>query len=159
MTYDGSGIYNCISDDMIALTFDDGPFNFTWHVLDVLASYNAKATFFITGNNMGKGQMDIEETGYPEVLRRIHRDGHQIAAHTWTHQNLSTLTDEQILNQMIYTEMAFRNVLGFFPTYMRPPYSVCDERCQALMKKLGYHITYYSLSTDGTHPVTWSAER
>ena len=144
------GIYNCVSNDSIALTFDDGPYNdYTWHLLDVLASYNVKATFFVTGNNLGKGQVDIEETGYPKVLRRMHRDGHQIAAHTWTHQNLSTLTDQQLENQMHYTEMAFRNVLGFFPTYMRPPYSECNERCQVLMKKLGYHITYYSLITHG----------
>jgi Polysaccharide deacetylase len=75
VTYDGMGVYNCLSDDKIALTFDDGPFNFTWHLLDVLASYGAKATFFITGNNMGKGQIDIEETGYPETIRRMHREG------------------------------------------------------------------------------------
>jgi peptidoglycan/xylan/chitin deacetylase (PgdA/CDA1 family) len=54
----------CKNDKQIALTFDDGPFNFTMHLLDVLASYGAKATFFVTGNNMGKGQIDIEETGY-----------------------------------------------------------------------------------------------
>lgn len=149
VTYDAEGIYNCVSNDLVALTFDDGPYDFTWHLLDVLASYNAKATFFITGNNLGKGQMDIEETGYPEMLRRMHRDGHQIAAHTWTHQNMTTLTEQQQINQMHYTEMAFRNVLGFFPTYMRPPYSECREGCQALMKRLGYHITYYSLITHG----------
>src|SRR6266498_2225378 len=144
VTYEGAGIYNCLSDNHIALTFDDGPFNFTWHLLDVLASYNAKATFFITGNNMGKGQMDINETGYPEILRRMHRDGHQIASHTWTHQNLTEMSETQLIDQMHYNEMAFRNVLGFFPTYMRPPYSECNEVCQATMKKMGYHITYYS---------------
>jgi peptidoglycan/xylan/chitin deacetylase (PgdA/CDA1 family) len=116
----------------------------------VLASYNAKATFFITGNNMGKGQIDIEETGYPAILRRMHADGHQIAAHTWTHQNLTQMNEAQLINQMHYNEMAFRNVLGFFPTYMRPPYSECNETCQAIMKKLGYHITYYSVVTEGS---------
>jgi peptidoglycan/xylan/chitin deacetylase (PgdA/CDA1 family) len=131
------------------LTFDDGPFNFTMHLLDVLASYGAKATFFVTGNNMGKGQIDIEETGYPAMLRRMHADGHQIAAHTWTHQNLTTMNEDQLINQMHYNEMAFRNVLGFFPTYMRPPYSECNSTCQAIMKKMGYHITYYSIVTEG----------
>jgi Polysaccharide deacetylase len=80
VTYEGTGVYNCLSDDKIALTFDDGPFNFTWHLLDVLASYGAKATFFITGNNMGKGQIDIEETGYPETIRRMHREGVSVHA-------------------------------------------------------------------------------
>jgi peptidoglycan/xylan/chitin deacetylase (PgdA/CDA1 family) len=38
----------------MALTFDDGPFIYTSHILDVLAQYNASATFFITGNNNGE---------------------------------------------------------------------------------------------------------
>jgi peptidoglycan/xylan/chitin deacetylase (PgdA/CDA1 family) len=38
----------------MALTFDDGPFIYTSHILDVLSQYNASATFFITGNNNGK---------------------------------------------------------------------------------------------------------
>jgi len=38
----------------MALTFDDGPFIYTSHILDLFTQYNAKATFFITGNNNGK---------------------------------------------------------------------------------------------------------
>jgi peptidoglycan/xylan/chitin deacetylase (PgdA/CDA1 family) len=40
-------------------------------------------------------------------------------------------------------EMALRNILGFFPTYMRPPYSACSAGCEEDMKELGYHITYF----------------
>ena len=149
VTYGGDGISACVNDGDIALTFDDGPFNYTSHLLDVLASYGAKATFFITGNNLGKGQIDIEETGFPELIRRMHQDGHQIAAHTWTHQNLSSLNFTDMLNQVHYVEMALRNILGFIPTYMRPPYSECSVECQALMKKMGYHITYQNLVTFG----------
>jgi peptidoglycan/xylan/chitin deacetylase (PgdA/CDA1 family) len=150
VSYEGVGISQCVSSDHIALTFDDGPYNFTWHLLDVLASYNAKATFFVTGNNLGKGQMDVEETGYPALIRRMHADGHQIASHTWTHQNLTEMSEEHMINQMHYNEMAFRNILGFFPTYMRPPYSECNSTCQAIMKKMGYHITLYTLVTHGS---------
>jgi peptidoglycan/xylan/chitin deacetylase (PgdA/CDA1 family) len=81
VTYDPAGISQCAIPGTVALTFDDGPFNFTNHVLDVLAAYNAKATFFITGNNIGKGQVDIEESGWPDIIRRIHSEGHQIGAH------------------------------------------------------------------------------
>lgn len=45
-------------------------------------------------------------------------------------------------------EMAFRNILGFFPTYMRPPYSSCNAACVATMLDLGYHITYFDVDTD-----------
>lgn len=155
--YGGVGVTQCVSDQHVALTFDDGPFNFTWHLLDVLASYNAKATFFITGNNLGKGQIDIEETGYPAIIRRMHADGHQIASHTWTHQNLTKMSEEQLVNQIYYNEMAFRNILGFFPTYMRPPYSECNSTCQAMMGKMGYHITLYNAVTYGAYLLITSA--
>ena len=78
VTYNGTGISNCKNAGAVALTFDDGPFNYTSHVLDVLQAYGAKATFFITGNNLGKGQIDIEENGWPELIRRMHTDGHQV---------------------------------------------------------------------------------
>lgn len=78
VSYDGAGITQCKNPGTVALTFDDGPYNYTSHVLDVLASYGAKATFFITGNNLGKGQIDVEETGWPAIIRRMHADGHQV---------------------------------------------------------------------------------
>jgi peptidoglycan/xylan/chitin deacetylase (PgdA/CDA1 family) len=46
-------------------------------------------------------------------------EGHQVASHTWSHENASTLTDTQMKNQMIWNEIAFNDILGFFPTYMR----------------------------------------
>ena len=52
--YGSSGIYDCVNPGDMALTFDDGPFIYTSHILDVLDQYNASATFFITGNNNGE---------------------------------------------------------------------------------------------------------
>merc|ERR1711964_809301 len=56
--------------------------------------------------------------------------------------------------QMIYNEMAFRNILDYFPTYMRPPYSSCNAACEARLKTLGYHITYFDLDTAGSNNKT-----
>jgi len=114
-----------------------------------LDKYNAKATFFITGNNMGKGQIDNVSTGYPQLIQRMHKSGHQIASHTWTHQNLTNMTVEQRQNQMYYNEMAFRNILGFIPTYMRPPYSECDNATQDMLSDMGYHIVFYNIDSQG----------
>jgi len=52
--YGSAGIYDCVVAGDMALTFDDGPFIYTSHILDLLQQYNASATFFITGNNNGK---------------------------------------------------------------------------------------------------------
>lgn len=77
----------------------------------------------------------------------MHSEGHQIASHTWTHENLTSLNPTEFNQQMIYNEMALRNILGFIPTYMRPPYSECNSTCGSLLGKLGYHVTYFDLDT------------
>jgi peptidoglycan/xylan/chitin deacetylase (PgdA/CDA1 family) len=117
-------------------------------MLDMLKSWGAKATFFITGNNLGKGQIDNTAMPWANLIQRMHREGHQIASHTWSHQDLSTITQQQRLQQMYSNEMALRNILGFFPTYMRPPYSSCTGQCPTDMGDLGYHITYFDLDTE-----------
>jgi len=145
--YGGDGIYQCTVPGTIALTFDDGPYIYTTYILDVLKSYHAKATFFITAINNGKGEIDDPSTIYPAIIKRMHAEGHQIASHTWSHQDLSKITSTQRKAQMVKNEMALRNLLGFFPTYMRPPYSDCDAAsgCEADMQSLGYHIVCLSL--------------
>jgi peptidoglycan/xylan/chitin deacetylase (PgdA/CDA1 family) len=132
----------------VAITFDDGPYNFTSHILDLLDSYGAKATFFISGNNIGKGQIDIESNGWSAVIKRMHNSGHQIASHTWSHQDLSTLPKQQLRDQIYSNEMALRNILGFFPQYMRPPYSSCTALCQEVLESTGYHIIYFDLDSE-----------
>ncbi len=78
VTYDGAGISQCQKAGQLAITFDDGPYNYTSHLLDVLAAHGVKATFFITGNNLSKGQIDINSTGWPALIRRMHAEGHQV---------------------------------------------------------------------------------
>ncbi|KAL3421195.1 chitin deacetylase [Phlyctema vagabunda] len=141
----GTRINSCTTPGVIALTFDDGPYSYTKDLLDLLDQYNAKATFFITGNNYH----DISDcsTEYPALIQRMHNSGHQIASHTWTHPNLNTLSLTDFNNEMYYNEMALRNILGFIPTYMRPPFVDCDSDCFSRLKDLGYHAIYYDIDT------------
>jgi peptidoglycan/xylan/chitin deacetylase (PgdA/CDA1 family) len=131
------------------LTFDDGPYEYTSRLLDILEEYNVKATFFIAGNNRGKGRIDDESTLWPAILRRMHDTGHQIASHTWTHRNLNEVSMGVQKTEMIYNEMAFRNLLGVIPTYMRPPFLECSMKtgCIETMEELGYHIISTNLDT------------
>ena len=133
----------------MALTYDDGPSGYTNDLLDLLAKYNAKATFFMTGVNNNKGQIDDPATPFPAVIKRQHADGHQIASHTWSHADLSVVTSAQRRDEMVKLEMAVRNILGFVPTYMRPPYSSCtaESGCEHDMEQLGYHVIYFDLDT------------
>ncbi|KAK2038719.1 glycoside hydrolase/deacetylase [Colletotrichum somersetense] len=144
--YGGLGIYDCVNQGDIAITYDDGPYIYTAAMLDAFKAHGAVATWFITGNNIGKGMINV---AYADVIQRMIAEGHQVASHTWSHENLDSLTLQQRQNQMIYNEIAFTDILGFYPTYMRPPYSICGTECQNQMVQLGYHITYFDLDTQG----------
>lgn len=138
----------CKMPGTIALTFDDGPQKqYTDHILDLLKSYNAKATFFITGNNINKGQIDKTEE-HISAIKRMDSEGHHIASHTWTHLNLSIISSEDRKNQVWNLEMALNNIVGKIPTYLRPPYSACNEACQKDMSDLGYHLISFDVDTD-----------
>ncbi len=84
--YGSDGIYDCANVGDMALTFDDGPFIYTSHILDLLQQYNASATFFITGNNngmyfclsglnlmtdiwTGKGEIDNTSLAWPALIK------------------------------------------------------------------------------------------
>ncbi len=75
--------------------------------------------------------------------------GHQIASHTWSHQHLTALNEAQFRNQMYFNEVAIADLLGYFPTYMRPPYSDSNDRTDRWLGELGYHVTYFNLDTEG----------
>jgi len=148
IAYGGEGVFRCVTPGTVALTFDDGPQTaFTDRILDLFKSYNAKATFFVTGNNINKGQIDLK---HADALKRIDNEGHQVASHTFTHLDLSKISSLDRKNQMWMNEMAIRNVLGKIPVYMRPPYSSCtkDSGCQQDMSDLGYHIINFNVDTD-----------
>jgi len=147
VAYGGGGIYTCQKPGTVAITYDDGPYIYTDRVLDQFASYGFKATFFVTGINIGKGAIDTTAQ-WSNVIKRMVAEGHQVASHTWSHQDLSAITDAQRYDQMVKNEMAIRNIIGKYPTYMRPPYSSCNEACQTVMKNLGYVVSYFDLDTD-----------
>ncbi|KAI1773663.1 carbohydrate esterase family 4 protein [Hypoxylon cercidicola] len=147
--YGGTGIFKCTNPGQIALTFDDGPWQYTEDIIEQFGKYDFKATFFITGNNLYLGrQIDDERTEYPALLRKMHRRGHQLASHTWTHQHLDIINHTERVKEILYNEMALRNVLGLVPTYMRLPYG--GPRRPDVMEDLndlGYHIIQWNVDT------------
>ena len=137
-----------MKNNVVALTYDDGPYLYTSQLLDLLKSYGFTATFFMTGNNLHKGPIDETEP-YPALIRRMVAEGHQVASHTWSHYSLSKIPSDVRKQQMVKNERAIANIIGKYPTYMRPPYSQCSQAsgCWADMKALGYHRVYFDLDT------------
>lgn len=112
----------------LCLTFDDGPSKTMEAVLDVLAEYDAKATFFVIGNRIA---------GNEAILQRAVREGHEIGNHSWSHQALGDLWDpktrvastnprfctaEKILAEITPTQELVQKIAGVTPKLFRPPY-------------------------------------
>lgn len=86
--------------------------------------------------------MDDPTLPWPAVMRRMYSEGHQIASHSWTHQDLTMVSSAVQQSEIVYNEMAFRNLFGWFPTYFRCPYLSCDLASGSLSRlgTLGYHV-------------------
>lgn len=136
----GEVISRCKAPNTLALTFDDGPSHLTDQLLDLLDKHQVKATFFITGGKKGRGRIDDPSLPWASVLHRMYESGHQIASHTWAHQKFHKLNNTMRRREIIYNEMAFRNLLGLIPTYIRVPFFGYDEAGLNYLGKLGYHV-------------------
>jgi peptidoglycan-N-acetylglucosamine deacetylase len=116
----------------IALTFDDGPSEWTAELLDVLGSKGAKATFFVMGSAVA---------GQEEVLRRLVNEGHELGNHFYSHTDSRQLSDREICREISITAELLDKIGCGRPTLVRPPYGVQPERVSRLARRLGYGPT------------------
>ncbi len=101
-------------DRRIALTFDDGPAErFTEEILDILRERNVKATFFVCGEHVDR---------YPEIVRRIHAEGHTLGNHTYSHPFLYFHRRAFLAREIDRTQEAIEKVVAYRPRFFRPPY-------------------------------------
>ncbi|KAF8438309.1 hypothetical protein BGX38DRAFT_1209932 [Terfezia claveryi] len=135
----------CTVPGTVALTFDDGPYIYTQRLLDILNGRGVKATFFFNGDNWGPAI--TVDSDAQQVIRNTYNTGHQIASHTWSHPDLDTLSADGIQSQMNELESALLNIIGRYPTYMRPPYLNCGAICLSTLNTLGYHVISTNLDT------------
>ncbi|MDO5295679.1 MAG: polysaccharide deacetylase family protein [bacterium] len=99
----------------IALTFDDGPSEYTAPLLDVLAEEGVKATFFCVGKNVLQ---------HPDLVRRAHDEGHLVATHSYSHRNLLGCLPAASRREINAGAQALDKVLGYRPQWFRPPYGM-----------------------------------
>ena len=107
---------------LIAITFDDGPGAYTSTLLDELAARDVKATFFVSG---------YRAASYPETLKRMVAEGHQLASHTQNHENLNTLSASKIASEISQTQALITAAGGDDPAYIRPPYGNANQTVRA----------------------------
>jgi peptidoglycan/xylan/chitin deacetylase (PgdA/CDA1 family) len=118
-----------VSDNTVFLTFDDGPHpDITPFVLEQLAIYNMKATFFCVGENMMR---------YPELVHSILDQGHKIGNHTMRHTKGTSVTNNVYLQSVDDFEQNFHSEL------FRPPYGKMRFSQRRLLKQ-HYRIVMWS---------------
>lgn len=144
-TLTGRFSYNsCNVEGMyIAMTFDDGPnAQLTPKLLDMLKGRGIKATFFVVGKN-------VEE--YPDIVRRMAAEGHEVANHSWSHPALTKLGAEGFRKQIESTNDAIAKATGKRPVLMRPPYGATSAILnRRLSEQYGLKVILWSVD-----PLDW----
>ena len=101
---------------VVALTFDDGPnASSTPILLDGLKERKVRATFFLIGENVEKGENE-------KIVKRMYEEGHLIGNHTYTHCNLSKLETGEAKKELEQTDTVIEKITGKQPAFARAPY-------------------------------------
>jgi peptidoglycan/xylan/chitin deacetylase (PgdA/CDA1 family) len=133
------------NEKLIALTFDDGPReSTTQRLLEILAEYGAKATFYLQGTQVER---------FPGLARKIVEQGHEIGNHTFFHSNLITVSDEDLRNELIFANRIIEEATGVVPMTFRPPGGKRDERVVRASNDLGMVVAMWTINPiDYTRP-------
>ncbi|SDE21525.1 polysaccharide deacetylase family protein [Sporomusa acidovorans] len=124
---------------LVALTFDDGPYPpYTGQILDILKERQIPATFFVIGQNAAK---------YPDLIRRIAAEGHQLGNHTYHHVDLLKLDRQGIISEIEQTNQVIANTLGYAPHVIRPPHGFRDAVVMNVMAEYQLKVVEWSVSS------------
>ena len=125
------------SERLVALTFDDGPKEGkTDALLDMLKEKGVHATFFMIGAQVEKNQ---------EIVRRMYEEGHQLGIHTYSHVDLSCLTEEKQKEEIQKSKEAIEAIIGPSHLLLRPPFGEID---QVLENWLDCPMVLWSVDTE-----------
>lgn len=116
----------------IAITFDDGPTEFTQEILKLLSKHQAKATFFLVGKK-AKEQ--------PDLVKTISDNGHQIGNHSYSHSNyIGFLSTRKVLSEIQKTDDVLHEILGSKPQLFRPPFGVTNPAYNRALSKTKHKV-------------------
>ncbi len=123
---------------MLALTFDDGPSAHTERLLDIFKKHGGKGTFFVVGNIIDNR---------PEAVKRIVNEGHEIAGHSWNHRQLTSLSEQEIKDQLMSTRAKIYELTSYDAKLVRPPYGALNESVRSVAKELEISLVNWSVDT------------
>jgi peptidoglycan-N-acetylglucosamine deacetylase len=127
-SYNGAIARVPVDEKVVALTYDDGPNPpYTQALLDALAQYGVKATFFLKGRNI---------EAFPESVLSIAQAGHEIGNHSYYHRPMIALREPAMLEELLRTNSLIDSLLGYEPVLFRPPYGVQSPGLQMALDTL-----------------------
>ncbi len=125
---------------LVALTFDDGPSpTYTEKILDLLAMYDAHATFFVIGSQAEK---------YPEIIKREVKEGHELGNHTYKHQEVNQTSEEDLIKDLKQAHQVIRQITGQEMKVFRPTSGYYDGTIVAAAKSLDYTVIIWTWNQD-----------
>ncbi len=132
-----------------ALTFDDGiDSELTPKILDILAKYNIRATFFVVGKTIHQNQEIFGETleKNKEILNRIVSEGHLVGNHTYKHSPTLTLNGVDVIkSELVLTHKLIYDITGKQVRFFRPPYGVTNPSVKKAVNQMGYDVIGWSV--------------
>lgn len=121
----------------VALTFDDGPTEYTGQVLDLLKEFNRKATFFLIGRQVEK---------YPALVQRMLAEGHTIGNHTWSHcRNTGFMNAREMAAEIRACDRAIQAVTSRSVKFYRPPFGVTNPSVKKAVQETGHCVMGWSI--------------
>lgn len=133
-------ITRCNSAGMMALTFDDGPAEFTGELLSILKSKGARVTFHLTTKH-------LTDPNVQASLQSISSAGHLIGLRTEADWDLFKMTDDQIRSSVARQANVMARLIGYYPKFVRLPYQGYDARVLKAVESTGAVVTSHNLDT------------
>jgi peptidoglycan/xylan/chitin deacetylase (PgdA/CDA1 family) len=129
--------------DCISITFDDGPVQgMTEKILDILKTRSVRSAFFCIGQR-------VEQ--HPDLVKRIHEEGHVIGNHSYTHRRTFDLMPSAgVIQELLRTNESIKNCIGVTPKFFRPPYGVTNPMIAKAVARTNFKVVGWSVRSFDT---------
>lgn len=124
---------------LVALTFDDGPGQYTAELLDFLREHHVRATFFLIGRNAAK---------YPGLIQRMEAEGHAVGNHTQNHARLPRLSADGIEKEIADCNAVIRAAIGHDAVMLRAPGGNANDTVKSVARNMELPMAHWSVDTD-----------
>lgn len=122
----------------LALSFDDGPSEYTQQVLDVLEENGCRATFFMVGTSMNN---------LPEMVKTVYESGNEVGLHTWRHNDLTEMKADAVVRNLQLCQNIVMEQTGTTAKWLRPPYGKVGPSAYGACRTLDMYIATWSIDS------------